>query len=196
MKKNYKYLFLFIFLLSTMNIFASDNISRMKENYKYDFISFRAPKNTKIIRFGDRVEADALLELATEGYIYYEDYFNKTIKTLTPCSEIILFMPRIDLLEKHWNNLAKKTEKMFVFIMKGDKLEGNYGDRSYETYLAKGLDKKLPKNIKVFFLEDESVTSKGLRNNFEITNILDSQVYRNQISRIYREETGKNLKLR
>ncbi len=194
MKKNLKilYLLLFVFSLTSTNIFGeSSTLSRMKENYKYEFIAFKKPAKSIVVRTGDRIEADALLELATEGYKTYDDFLNNKKEKLSHNELVLLIMPRIDILENNWHNLAKTTDKMLVFIMKKDKLDGEYGDRSYETYLSKGLDKKIPKNTKVYSLEDDSVSRRGVRNNFEISDILKSKVFKKQIENIYLEELKK-----
>lgn len=190
MKKYFKYLFILSILLTSTNLFASSNISKMKEQYKYDFITYRLSKDAILVRIGDRLEADALLEL-TEGYEFYDDFYNKKIRHLEHSDLTILIMPRIDILEKYWLALSKTTDKMLVFLMKNDKLDGVYGDRSYETYLAKNLEKKIPKNTKVYALEDDSVTNGGIRNNFEISDILKSKTYNKQIKNIYEKEIEK-----
>ncbi|PID67169.1 MAG: hypothetical protein CR959_01570 [Fusobacteriales bacterium] len=183
--------FLFMFLFFSFNALASSNITKMKEQYKYDFINFLIPQNEIVIRTGDRIEADALLELANEDYEFYQDFYNKKIKKLEKCQLTLLIMPKIDILEKNWEALADTTDVMLVFLMEKDKLNGDYGDRSFETYLAKGLDKKIPSNTKVYKLEDDSVGNTGVRNNFEMTNVLNSRVFRRQIKEIYLEELEK-----
>ena len=101
-------------------------------------------------------------------------------------------MPRIDLLEKHLSSLSKKTDTFYLFIMEKDKLKGEYGDRSYETFIAKKLNKKLPKNVKVYKLTNVSVTETGDKNNYETGNIYKSRVYKEQIFPILDKEMKEN----
>ena len=97
-------------------------------------------------------------------------------------------MPRIDLLKKHLSSLSKKTDTIYLFIMEKDKLEGEYGDRSYETFMAKKLNKKLPKNVKVYKLTNASVAETGDKNNYEIGDIKRSRVFKEQIVPILMQE--------
>lgn len=178
-----------LFLLSIfyINILAADNLSLMKEKYKLVFMEQAVSEKSSVIGIADRLEADALLELADEKYIFYSDYVNSKELELRKSNEILLIMPRVDIFKKHINSLAKTTENIFVFFMEGDKLGGTYGDRSYETYLKSDLEKKLPKNVKVFKLKNESVTDKGKLNNFEFSDIQNSLVFKNQIMPIYKK---------
>lgn len=181
--------FLFLLLskltLSVETYNTKSNLDYLKEFYKYRFI-VDVPKNVpNIVSMGDRLEADALLELASEKYLVYTDYQNYTTNFLSS-DEVLLIMPRIDLLEKYMEALSKTTKNMYIFIMDEDKLDDStYGDRSYETYLAKGLDKKLPANTKVFRLKNDSVTSSGVKNNFELSDIKTSKVFKKQIEPTY-----------
>lgn len=182
-------IFLFLLLskltLSIETYNTKSNLEYLKEFYKYRFIEGKPKNAPNIVSMGDRLEADALLELATEKYLVYTDYQNYTTNFLSS-DEVLLIMPRIDLLEKYMDALSKTTKNMYIFIMDEDKLDDNvYGDRSYETYLAKGLDKKLPANTKVFRLKNESVTSSGVKNNFELSDIKTSKVFKRQIEPIY-----------
>ena len=172
------------------NIQASDTLTIMKEKYKQTFMEAPEPsKNTPLVGVGDRLEADALLELADEKYTIYKDYANKERVSLRKSDTLVLIMPRVDVFKKHINSLAKTTKKMCVFFMEEDKLEGEYGDRSYETYEKSKIT--LPKNVKVFKLKNESVTERGKVNNFEFSNIQRSLVFKNQIRPILEKELKK-----
>ncbi|MSN95931.1 hypothetical protein F1B92_01765 [Campylobacter sp. FMV-PI01] len=187
---------MFKFLISTffvlfalkMSIFASSNIDFLKETFRAGFM-METNLPTPLIGEADRIEADILLELSQTGYKIYKDFKNYENKPLINSDEILLIMPRIDLLEKHLNSLAKTTKTLYLFIMEDDKLDGEYGDRSYETFQKKGLEKSLPKNVKLFKLKNESVTSFGTKNNYEISNIKNSLVYINQIQPMYRKNS-------
>lgn len=176
-----------LFFLFVPNIFSFNSIDAQKEKYKNKFIT-EVPNTNKLIGSADRIEADALLELSSEKILVYEDYSTSTIKELPRSKLLILIMPRIDLLELHISKLSKTTDKMLVFIMENDKLDGVYGDRSYETYITIGLNKRIPKNVKVYKLNNESVTNVGYRNNYEFSNIYESKVYKNQIEKKVLEE--------
>lgn len=172
------------------SIQASDTLTAMKEKYKQTFME--APKpvdNTHLVGIGDRLEADALLELADEKYTIYKDYANKEEISLAKSNTLVLIMPRVDIFKKHINSLSKTTKKVCVFFMEEDKLEGEYGDRSYETYKKSKIT--LPKNVKVFKLKNESVTERGKVNNFEFSNIQRSLVFKNQIRPILEKELKK-----
>lgn len=171
------------------NASASDTLTAMKERYKQEFMEAPVPaENIPMVGVGDRLEADALLELADEKYIIYKDYANKEEIKLRKSDTIILIMPRVDIFEKHIKSLAKTTKKVYAFFMEEDKLEGVYGDRSYETYTKSSIKKSLPKNVKVFKLKNESVTGSGRKNNFEFGNIKNSLVFKNQIMPIIQKE--------
>lgn len=160
-----------------------------REYYRAQFMLQPIPEGQPVVAIADRMEADILLELSKENYHFYTDYKNANSKTLRKSDEILLIMPQILFLEKYIDALSKTTEHLFVFIMEGDKLEGEYGDRSYETYLKSNLSEKLPKNVKIFKLKNESVTEFGLHNNYEFSDIQKSLVFRNQIQPIYRKES-------
>lgn len=183
-----KIIVLFLLGVFYINTFAVDNLAVMKENYKLNFIEQPISNgNTPVIGIADRLEADALLELADETYTLYSDYINYKEVKLRKSNEILLIMPRVDIFKKHINSLAKTTENVFVFFMEEDKLEGIYGDRSYETYIKSDIEAKLPKNVKVLKLKNESVTNNGKINNFEFSNIQNSLVFRNQIMPKYKK---------
>lgn len=186
-----KKIFMFLFVALNVSLMAAtkSNIDILKDSYRYDFI-VRVPKETSdLVGISERFEADTLLELADEKYrVYSKDFSSYEEKTLSKSKALILIMPRIDLLEKHLSSLSKKTDTIYLFIMENDKLEGEYGDRSYETFMAKKLNKKLPKNVKVYKLTNASVTATGDKNNFEIGNIYESRVYKEQIFPILDKE--------
>lgn len=179
--------FILFALFISIFSFSNTNLELKKQKLKYDLISVRErPPKLLLITISDRLEADAILELATEGYRYYKNYKESEILELTPRDEIILIMPRIDLLEKHLEDLSKKSNNIYVFIMENDKLDGSeYGDRSYETYIKKGLDKKIPNNVTVFRLKDDSVIPYGNKNLFNFSDIKESSVFKNQILKMY-----------
>ena len=191
MKKNF--MFLFVALNVSLMAATKSNIDILKDSYRYDFI-VRVPKETSdLVGISERFEADTLLELADEKYrVYSKDFSSYEEKTLSKSKALILIMPRIDLLEKHLSSLSKKTDTIYLFIMENDKLEGEYGDRSYETFMAKKLNKKLPKNVKVYKLTNASVIATGDKNNFEIGNIYESRVYKEQIFPILDKEIKEN----
>lgn len=152
-------------------------IEKHKQEIKYNYITEK--RYVPTVLFADRYRADALLELAAQGVIL-PNHSEKS--QLRPAEEIILAMPRIDILQKHIANLSKKTKHLYLFIMENDKQVGVYGDRSYQTLIKKGVDKKLPKNVKLFKLKDESVTEQAGKNHFEYpSNIFRSAVFTNQI---------------
>lgn len=190
-----KKIFMFLFVALNVSLMAAtkSNIDILKDSYRYDFI-VRVPKETSdLVGVSDRFEADTLLELADEKYrVYSKDFSSYEEKTLSKSKALILIMPRIDLLEKHLSSLSKKTDTIYLFIMENDKLEGEYGDRSYETFMAKKLNEKLPKNVKVYILTNASVTATGDKNNFEIGNIYESRVYKEQIFPILDKEMKEN----
>lgn len=191
MKKNF--MFLFVALNVSLMAATKSNIDILKDSYRYAFI-VEVPKETSdLVGVSDRFEADTLLELADEKYrVYSKDFSSYEEKTLSKSKALILIMPRIDLLEKHLSSLSKKTDTIYLFIMENDKLEGEYGDRSYETFMAKKLNEKLPKNVKVYILTNASVTATGDKNNFEIGNIYESRVYKEQIFPILDKEMKEN----
>lgn len=174
-------------LISVITFGESQAYRSMLDAYKHDFVRVREiPSGTSIVRGGDRVEADALLEVATTGYFGFSNFNSKGEKLdIIPGKEAVIIMPRIDYLEKYIDNLAKKHEDVYVFIMEKDKLNSDYGDRSYETYKKRGIENKIPKNVKVFRLKNESVTPVGDKNSFEFSNIFESKVFKNQIKPIY-----------
>ena len=185
-----KIILLFLICVSCTNAFGTGTLSVMKEKYKQAFMEAPNPaENIPLTGIADRIEADALLELADEKYTVYTDYANKREAVLRKSDEILLIMPRVDIFKKHIKSLAETTENIFVFFMEEDKLPGEYGNRSYETYKKENLEKILPKNVKVFKLKNESVTNKGKVNNFEFGNIQNSLVFRNQIRPIYMKKT-------
>ena len=187
-------IYLSVFFLFVPKVFGFNSIEAQKEQYKNTFIN-DIPKTDVLIGSADRIEADALLELASEKILVYQDYNTSIEKTLPKSKLLIMIMPRIDLLGLHIQNLAKTSEKILVFIMENDKLDGIYGDRSYETYIKKGIDKKIPKNVKVYKLYNESVTNVGYRNNYEFSNIFESKVYKSQIEKIVLDEITKYKKV-
>lgn len=190
-----KKIFMFLFVALNVSLMAAtkSNIDILKDSYRYAFI-VEVPKETSdLVGVSDRFEADTLLELADEKYrVYSKDFSSYEEKTLSKSKALILIMPRIDLLEKHLSSLSKKTDTIYLFIMENDKLEGEYGDRSYETFMAKKLNEKLPKNVKVYKLTNASVTATGDKNNFEIGNIYESRVYKEQIFPILDKEMKEN----
>ena len=186
-----KKIFMFLFVALNVSLMAAtkSNIDILKDGYRYDFI-VRVPKETSdLVGISERFEADTLLELADEKYrVYSKDFSSYEEKTLSQSKVLILIMPRIDLLEKHLSSLSKKTDTIYLFIMEKDKLEGEYGDRSYETFMAKKLNEKMPENVKVYKLTNASVTETGDKNNYEIGNIYKSRVYKEQIVPILDKE--------
>ena len=190
-----KKIFMFLFVALNVSLMAAtkSNIDILKDSYRYAFI-VEVPKETSdLVGISDRFEADTLLELAEEKYrVYSKDFSSYEEKTLSKSKALIVIMPRIDLLEKHLSSLSKKTDTIYLFIMENDKLEGEYGDRSYETFMAKKLNEKLPKNVKVYKLTNASVTATGDKNNFEIGNIYESRVYKEQIFPILDKEMKEN----
>ena len=191
MKKNF--MFLFVALNVSLMAATKSNIDILKDSYRYDFI-VRVPKETSdLVGISERFEADTLLELADEKYrVYSKDFSSYEEKTLSKSKALILIMPRIDLLEKHLSSLSKNADTIYLFIMENDKLKGEYGDRSYETFIAKKLNEKLPKNVKVYKLTNASVTATGDKNNYEIGNIYQSRVYKEQIAPILDKEIKEN----
>ena len=187
MKKNF--MFLFVALNVSLMAAIKSNIDILKDSYRYAFI-VEAPKETgDLVGISERFEADTLLELADEKYrVYSKDFSSYEEKTLSKSKALILIMPRIDLLEKHLSSLSKKTDTIYLFIMEKDKLEGEYGDRSYETFMAKKLNEKMPENVKVYKLTNASVTETGDKNNYETGNIYKSRVYKEQIVPILDKE--------
>ena len=186
-----KKIFMFLFVALNVSLMAAtkSNIDILKDSYRYDFI-VRMPKETSdLVGISERFEADTLLELADEKYRVYDKNFSSyEEKTLSKSKALILIMPRIDLLERHLSSLSKKTDTIYLFIMEKDKLDGEYGDRSYETFIAKKLNEKLPKNVKVYKLTNASVTETGDKNNYETGNIYKSRVYKEQIAPILDKE--------
>ena len=190
-----KKIFMFLFVALNVSLMAAtkSNIDILKDSYRYDFI-VRVPKETSdLVGISERFEADTLLELADEKYrVYSKDFSSYEEKTLSKSKALILIMPRIDLLEKHLSSLSKKTDTIYLFIMEKDKLDGEYGDRSYETFMAKKLNEKMPENVKVYKLTNASVTATGDKNNYEIGNIYQSRVYKEQIAPILDKEIKEN----
>lgn len=190
-----KKIFMFLFVALNVSLMAAtkSNIDILKDSYRYDFI-VRVPKETSdLVGISERFEADTLLELADEKYrVYSKDFSSYEEKTLSKSKALILIMPRIDLLEKHLSSLSKKTGTIYLFIMEKDKLDGEYGDRSYETFMAKKLNEKMPENVKVYKLTNASVTATGDKNNYEIGNIYQSRVYKEQIAPILDKEIKEN----
>lgn len=185
-----KILWLFFIYSISLTGETGSSLNLMKEKYKYDFMreTQNVNENTSI-GIGNILEADILLELADEKYhLYNKNFSTYEVKELPKSNILILVMPRIDLLEKHLLSLSKKTGTVYLFIMEKDKLEGEYGDRSYETFMAKKLNEKLPKNVKFYKLTNASVTATGDKNNFEIGNIYESRVYKEQIFPILDKE--------
>lgn len=190
-----KKIFMFLFVALNVSLMAAikSNIDILKDSYRYDFI-VEVPKETSdLVGISDRFEADTLLELADEKYrVYSKDFSSYEEKTLSKSKALIVIMPRIDLLEKHLSSLSKKTDTIYLFIMEKDKLKGEYGDRSYETFIAKKLNKKLPKNVKVYKLTNASVAETGDKNNYEIGDIKRSRVFKEQIVPILDKEMKEN----
>ena len=190
-----KKIFMFLFVALNVSLMAAtkSNIDILKDSYRYDFIVKVPKETTDLVGISERFEADTLLELADEKYrVYSKDFSSYEEKTLSKSKALILIMPRIDLLEKHLLSLSKKTDTIYLFIMENDKLEGEYGDRSYETFMAKKLNEKLPKNVKVYKLTNASVTETGDKNNYEIGDIYKSRVYKEQIFPILDKEMKEN----
>lgn len=181
------------FLIFSITIFASSNLEGIKQLYKYNLINDGQQITSKkgVVGIADRLEADAILELSDEVYNMYSDYKTFSKKHLIESEELLLIMPRIDILEKHIESLSKTTGKLYLFLMEGDKLDTEYGDRSYETFVAKGLQAKMPANVKVFKLTNASVTSTGTKNNFEFSDIRTSRVFIEQINPMYLKEKEK-----
>lgn len=186
-----KKIFMFLFVALNVSLMAAtkSNIDILKDSYRYDFIVGVPKETSDLVGISDRFEADTLLELADEKYrVYSKDFSSYEEKTLSKSKALILIMPRIDLLEKHLLSLSKKTDTIYLFIMENDKLEGEYGDRSYETFMAKKLNKKLPENVKVYKLTNASVAETGDKNNYEIGDIKRSRVFKEQIVPILMQE--------
>lgn len=190
-----KYMVLSLFLMSlASHARVPSNLDVIKEVYRQNNILAMPEKQTPDymgVIFADRIEADVILEMAVDGsYKYYgRNYKDYQVRNMINAEESILMLPRIDVLEKGINHLAAKSKIVYVFIMEGDKLEDNevYGDRSYETYLASGLKDRLPANVKVYRLVNDSVTTTGNKNNYEFSDIVNSKVFINQILPIYNE---------
>lgn len=160
---------------------SSEQAEQYKQNFKYGFILGK--RNVPAVLLTDRYEADALLEAASNG-VLLPNHSKKS--ELRSAHEILLVMPRIDLLQKHLAKLSTKTKHLYLFIMEDDKLAEPYGDRSYQTFIKKGLDKKLPRNVKLFSLKNESVTSQTGKNRFEYpTPFSQSAVFNHQILPIF-----------
>ena len=186
-----KKIFMFLFVALNVSLMAAtkSNIDILKDSYRYDFIVGVPKETSDLVGISERFEADTLLELADEKYrVYSKDFSSYEEKTLSKSKALILIMPRIDLLEKHLLSLSKKTDTIYLFIMENDKLEGEYGDRSYETFMAKKLNKKLPENVKVYKLTNASVAETGDKNNYEIGDIKRSRVFKEQIVPILMQE--------
>ena len=186
-----KKIFMFLFVALNVSLMAAtkSNIDILKDSYRYDFIVGVPKETSDLVGISDRFEADTLLELADEKYrVYSKDFSSYEEKTLSKSKALILIMPRIDLLKKHLSSLSKKTDTIYLFIMENDKLEGEYGDRSYETFMAKKLNEKLPENVKVYKLTNASVAETGDKNNYEIGDIKRSRVFKEQIVPILMQE--------
>ena len=186
-----KKIFMFLFVALNVSLMAAtkSNIDILKDSYRYDFIVGVPKETSDLVGISERFEADTLLELADEKYrVYSKDFSSYEEKTLSKSKALILIMPRIDLLKKHLSSLSKKTDTIYLFIMENDKLEGEYGDRSYETFMAKKLNKKLPENVKVYKLTNASVAETGDKNNYEIGDIKRSRVFKEQIVPILMQE--------
>lgn len=186
-----KKIFMFLFVALNVSLMAAtkSNIDILKDSYRYDFIVGVPKETSDLVGISDRFEADTLLELADEKYrVYSKDFSSYEEKTLSKSKALILIMPRIDLLKKHLSSLSKKTDTIYLFIMEKDKLEGEYGDRSYETFMAKKLNEKLPENVKVYKLTNASVAETGDKNNYEIGDIKRSRVFKEQIVPILMQE--------
>lgn len=190
-----KYMALSLLLMSlASHAKVPSNLDVVKEVYRQNNVlampEKEMPGSVGVI-FADRIEADVILEMAVDGsYKYYgRNYKDYQVRNMVNAEESILMLPRIDVLEKGINHLAAKSKIVYVFIMEGDKLEDNevYGDRSYETYLASGLKDRLPANVKVYRLVNDSVTTTGNKNNYEFSDIVNSKVFINQILPIYNE---------
>lgn len=190
-----KYIALALMLMSVIGYANShSNLEVIKEVYRQNNILAMPEKPAPGfmgVLFADRIEADVLLEMAIDGnYKYYgRNYKDYQMRNMVDVEESILMLPRIDILEKGINHIAAKSKIVYVFIMEGDKLLDNevYGDRSYETYLASGLKDRLPANVKVYRLLNDSVTTTGNKNNYEFSDIVNSKVFINQILPIYNE---------
>lgn len=190
-----KKIFMFLFVALNVSLMAAtkSNIDILKDSYRYDFIVGVPKETSDLVGISERFEADTLLELADEKYrVYSKDFSSYEEKTLSKSKALIVIMPRIDLLEKHLSSLSKKTDTIYLFIMEKDKLKGEYGDRSYETFIAKKLNKKLPKNVKVYKLTNASVAETGDKNNYEIGDIKRSKVFKEQIVPILDKEMKEN----
>ena len=190
-----KKIFMFLFVALNVSLMAAtkSNIDILKDSYRYDFIVGVPKETSDLVGISERFEADTLLELADEKYrVYSKDFSSYEEKTLSKSKALILIMPRIDLLEKHLLSLSKKTDTIYLFIMEKDKLEGEYGDRSYETFMAKKLNEKMPENVKVYKLTNASVTETGDKNNYEIGDIKRSRVFKEQIFPILDKEIKEN----
>ena len=190
-----KKIFMFLFVALNVSLMAAtkSNIDILKDSYRYDFIVGVPKETSDLVGISERFEADTLLELADEKYrVYSKDFSSYEEKTLSKSKALILIMPRIDLLEKHLLSLSKKTDTIYLFIMEKDKLEGEYGDRSYETFMAKKLNEKMPENVKVYKLTNASVTETGDKNNYEIGDIKRSRVFKEQIFPILDIEMKEN----
>lgn len=160
---------------------APIDANALKQQYKYHFITDRPYE--PIVWMGDRYEADAMLELAEEGYTLPN---TQTKLYLRPSQEMLLIMPRIDLLQKHIHRLASTTQHLNIFLMDGDVNAEPYGDRSYESYVKSGMSKDLPANVRVFELKNMSVTSQSGKNGFEFpSNIRESEVWHKQIKPLF-----------
>lgn len=186
-----KKIFMFLFVALNVSLMAAtkSNIDILKDSYRYDFIVGVPKETSDLVGISERFEADTLLELADEKYrVYSKDFSSYEEKTLSKSKALILIMPRIDLLKKHLSSLSKKTDTIYLFIMENDKLEGEYGDRSYETFMAKKLNEKLPENVKVYKLTNASVAETGDKNNYEIGDIKRSRVFKEQIVPILMQE--------
>ena len=186
-----KKIFMFLFVALNVSLMAAtkSNIDILKDSYRYDFIVGVPKETSDLVGISERFEADTLLELADEKYrVYSKDFSSYEEKTLSKSKALILIMPRIDLLKKHLSSLSKKTDTIYLFIMENDKLEGEYGDRSYETFMTKKLNEKIPKNVKVYKLTNASVAETGDKNNYEIGDIKRSRVFKEQIVPILMQE--------
>ncbi|AWX16030.1 hypothetical protein CEP48_07540 [Mergibacter septicus] len=160
---------------------AAIDVNFIKSKSKYE----TATENpwVPIVYMFDRYEADATLEFAAQGFVLPDT--GKLVQ-MKKSAEILLIMPRIDELQKYLPQLAATTQHLYLFIMDDDKAPEPYGDRSWAKFKASGLENKLPKNVKVFRLKNESVTPQDGKNGFEYpTDILHSAVFKHQINPIF-----------
>ena len=104
-------MFLSVYFLFVPYSFGFDTIYAQKEKFKNSFVT-EVPNTNDLIGTADRIEADALLELASEKILVYQDYNTATLKELPKSKLLILIMPRIDLLGLNIGKLAKTSYKI------------------------------------------------------------------------------------